>query len=188
MTSIDDFVDHRWEDAKEKLTALDPAFVSRLESEHRVQALGLGMPQRYGVAISPKRPLSTEWHRLLESCLELTMQVRCVQVAAAGLTPRANAGVSAHETGIQVDYHYRSWFIHATALYERTDDVINKTTNVYMPDRAAGNEMCASHREQLRQRVAMPIRKQRTITCTRASLGPAASRRTNSGRARSLLA
>ena len=88
MASLDDFVDHRWEDAKEELRKLESDFVSRLESEHRLQSLGLGMPQRHSAGDRPKRPLSKEWHHLLEACSELTMQAWNVQVAATSLTNR----------------------------------------------------------------------------------------------------
>ena len=118
MASIDAFVNHRWEDAKEALRKLDSDFVSRLESEHRLQTLGLGMPQQYSAGDRPKRLLSKKWHHLLEACLELTMQARNVQVAATSLTADENAGLSSYEAGTRADYHFRSWFIHATALTE----------------------------------------------------------------------
>ena len=133
MPSINDFVDHRWENAKDALRKLDGDFVSRLESEQRVA----NVRARYASAINsagkrPKQLLSKEWHHLLEACSELTMQAWNVQVAATSLTAKANVGMSSYEAGLRADYYFRSWFIHATALTERTDDVIRKAADVYI--------------------------------------------------------
>ena len=161
MASIDDFVSHRWADAKEALRKLDSDFVSRLESEHRLQTLGLGMPQQYSVGRSPKRPLSKKWHHLLEACSELAMQVWNVQAAAIGLTPEANTGQSSYEAGIRADYHFRSWFIHATALTERTDDMIRKTAEVYITEPEKRKEVTKSHQASVYQQITKYISRQR---------------------------
>ena len=71
MATIDDFVNHRWADAKQTLRNLDPEYVSNLESTVRLQHLGLEHPYPADVEDSPKQRLSIEWHRLLESCHEL---------------------------------------------------------------------------------------------------------------------
>ena len=101
MASIDDFVGHRWEDAKEALRKLDGDFVSRLESEHGLQTLGLDMPQLYSAGARPKRLLSKKWHHLLEACSELAMQAWNVRVAATSLTAEANTGLSSYEAGTE---------------------------------------------------------------------------------------
>ena len=161
MASIDDFVSHRWEDAKEALRKLDGEFVNRSESEHGLQTLGLDMPQLYSAGDRPKRLLSKKWHHLLEACLELTLQARNVQVAAIGLTPETNTMLSTYETGLRADYHFRSWFIHVTALTERTDDVIRKTTEVYIASRDAGRKISKRYRERVKEQIAEPIKRQR---------------------------
>ena len=161
MTSIDDFVSHRWGDAKEALRKLDGDYVSRLESEHRLQTLGLGMPQHYSVGDSPKRLLSKKWHHLLEACLELTIQAWNVHVAAISLTAKANVGMSSYEAGLRADYHFRSWFIHATALTERTDDVIRKATDVYTAECAKRKEIAKQHQASVYQQITKRIDQQR---------------------------
>ena len=161
MASIDDFVNHRWQDAKEELRKLDSDFVTRLESEHRLQRLGLGMPLQYSVGDKPKQQLPTKWHRLLESCLELTMQARNVQVASTCLTAKANSGLSSYEAGMRADYNFRSWFIHATALTERTDDVINKTTEVYITEPERRTNVARCHRTSVFQKIREQIKQQR---------------------------
>ena len=187
MASLDDFVDHRWEDAKEELRKLDSDFVSRLESELRLQTLGLGMPQQYSTGKRPKQLLSKEWHHLLEACSELTMQAWNVQVAATSLTAKANVGMSSYEAGLRADYHFRSWFIHATALTERTDDVIRKAADVYIAEPAKSKEVAKRHKTSVCKLPTVSIDRGMT-TCIQTGLGRAASRKTNSGRDMSRLA
>ena len=161
MASIDDYVSHRWEDAKEALRKLDGEFVNRSESEHRLQTLGLDMPQLYSAGDRPKRLLSKKWHHLLEACLELTMQAWNVQVAATSLTAKANVGMSSYEAGLRADYYFRSWFIHATALTERTDDVIRKATDVYIAEPAMRKEVAKRHKTSVYQQITNRIDRQR---------------------------
>lgn len=154
MPSIDDFVNHRWDDAKEALAKLDPDFVGILE-------LGLGMPEQYSVVDRPKRPLSKKWHRVLEACLELTMQSKNVQVAATSLTPEANEGLSRIEAGTRAAYHFRSWFIHARALSERTCDVIRKTAALYIVESRNHLRVSKRYRTSVHDQVTTRIERQR---------------------------
>ena len=72
MASIDDFLDRRWADAKEVLRNLDGDFVQRFESEVQLQALGLETPWAPNVDRVSLQRLASEWHRILEVCLELS--------------------------------------------------------------------------------------------------------------------
>ena len=119
MASIDDFLDHLWANAKEELRELDRDYVSRVESAARLQAVGLEASLPYGVSTAPAQRLSTEWHRLLEACTELRMQVDCVRIAAKGLTGEANNGLPSYEAGVQSDFHFRSWFMHVDVMAGR---------------------------------------------------------------------
>ena len=65
MASIDDFIKHRWEDAKEALRGLDGEFVSKLESQCRLESLGLRMPRLYSVA--QKKAHATALHGVAPS-------------------------------------------------------------------------------------------------------------------------
>ncbi len=161
VTSIDDFVNRRWTDAKRALRELDPDFVSSLESEHCLQLMGLSMPRQYGVEPRPDKSLSTEWHRLLEACHELTMQACSLQMAAVSMTADANRGMSQVEVGKRADYHFRSWFIHGFALAERTEDVIKKTADVYVDVTDDANEVTKRYHAQVTQRVTRRIKDQR---------------------------
>ena len=161
MALMDDFVNHRWEDAKEALRKLDPDFVKRLESEHRLQTLGLDMPQQYSVGGSPRQLLSKKWHRLLEACLELTMQATYLLTAAQYLSAEANSALSSFEAGKRADYHFRSWFIHAKVLAERAADVISKTTEVYIADPKERPMITKSYKAGVYQEIAKRIKQPR---------------------------
>ena len=162
MASIDDFIKHRWEDAKEALRGLDGEFVSKLESQCRLESLGLRMPRLYSVAQKkPMRLLSTEWHRLLGSCMELSTQTRNVQVAANGVTSEANSSLTSYEAGLRSTYYVRSWFIHANALAERAHDVIEKSVEAYISDSTAASEIRNRNQKTLRDQVFNEIKKLR---------------------------
>ena len=70
MATIDDFVNHRWADAKEALRQLDPDYVNRLESTARLQRVGLEHPFPADMKEQPKKRLSKEWHHPLEPILK----------------------------------------------------------------------------------------------------------------------
>ena len=135
MESIDDFVNHRWADAKLMLRKLDRDFVDKLECEVRLEAVGLATPWQPDIGRVPALRLSSEWHRLLEACHELTVQASILQTSAVNLTADANHELPLLEVGRRANYHFRSWFIHARTLAERTDEVIRWTTKVYVTDR-----------------------------------------------------
>ena len=134
MGSIDDFVNHRWADAKAKLRELDQDFVDKYESEVRLQTIGLATPWRPDTGRVPAQRLSSEWHRLLEACYTLTRQESIVKTSALNLTADANHGLPLLEVGRHFDYHFRSLFIHIVALAECTEEVIRRTTKVYVPN------------------------------------------------------
>ncbi len=160
MTSIQDFVDHRWADAKEELRKVDPDFVSKLENAVRLQNIGLEPPWIIDSKRKSRRSLPAGWHRLLEACVELLTQATYLHVAAASLTAEASAGLQSYEAGPRIDYHIRSWFIHGVALAERTNDAIRKTTNVYLPGKA-GNEIGKRYQERVQECVSKPLEENR---------------------------
>ena len=161
IASIDDFVEHRWADAKAVLRKLDGRFVDHLESAVRLEALELTTPWPDIVQRRPRQRLSTEWHRLLEACFELTMQARILQVSAVSLTTDANRGMPRDEIGRRASYHFRSWFIHTNTLAERANAVIGCTTEVYLADRGAGTELARRQKERVRQEVIERFKEQR---------------------------
>ena len=135
MPSIGDFVDKRWVDAKEELRKLDNDFAKQL--------------------------LPKKWHHLLETCMELTMRAWMVQVAATSLTAKETVGMSRFEAGVRADYHFRSWFIHMKALTECTNDVINKTTEVYIAKPTKRKKVANRHHKSVYQQITKSIDRQR---------------------------
>ena len=99
----------------------------------------------------PKKRLPTDWHDLMEACLEMTMRASILQVSSASLTPHANSGVEPIQVGKWVDYYFRSWFIHVAALAEATDRVIALTAKLYVSDRRERDKTKAHYREQVRK-------------------------------------
>ena len=161
MASIGDFVNHRWTDAKEALRILDGGFVGGLESEIRLRTRGV-LAARWGDGEpKPKRRLPSKWHRLLEACLELTMQMKLLQTAADGLKADAHIGMSRLEVGIRADYYFRSWFMHAAALTERTNEVIKWTTNVYVPEHATRTKLAEQQGKRVHEQITEAIERQR---------------------------
>ena len=146
MPSIDDFINHRWTDAKTALRELDPDFVGEFETSVRLEPSGLYVPRSLDIESKPVRGLSTQWHRLLESCYELIIQTDIVQTSADSLIADSNNGaMSAVEIGRRILYHFRSWCIHAKTLADLTCDVIRNTTDLYVTDRVLRAEMIKRH-------------------------------------------
>ena len=161
MTSIDDFVGHRWTDAKVELTKLDRNFVESLDSVVKLQRIGLESPYVSAVDSKPKQRISKAWHSLLEACMELTMQADILQVAAHNLTADAWRNIPHGTIGKQVAYHIRSWFVHAVTLAERTNRAIYWTTKVYIDDEKSGYALYGRLQKLVRQQVIEPINEQR---------------------------
>ena len=152
MHSIDEFVNRRWADAKEKLRQLDPSFVAKYEelaakarSEDpslEVTEPVLWLPGQGPVSFfthrDPRRRLSKEWHSLLEDCYALTMLASIVETGANNLTAETHKTFPQVEAGRQSDYHKHSYVIHSLALLERVKKVITCTTALYISDDRVG--------------------------------------------------
>ena len=128
---ISDFIAHRWADAKAELSKLDPEFVAALEGAVRLNNIGLYAPGQPAVDKVPKRRLPSGWHELLEGCLELQIQIDCLETAAQLLTPSSNEAKSTGDIGKEADYHIRSWFVWALALAERGKSVIQRANQLF---------------------------------------------------------
>ena len=116
MPSIDDFIAHRWADAREVLRGMDPEYVEVFERKTDVSAERQRVTHPIDATDKPRRSLPGEWHRILESCEQLSMQISPVEMAADGLHSVAAIGLDPIETGKRSDYHIRSWFVHMSAL------------------------------------------------------------------------
>ena len=110
MTTIDDFVNQRWQDAKRTLRRLDSGFVEKVESTVRLESVGLCTPWPADIGDVPRRRLSKQWHGLLEAWLELSMEVSRLEVSAHSLGADAYQDMDPVDVGKRVDYHLSSWF------------------------------------------------------------------------------
>ena len=160
-TRIDQFIERRWGDAKEVLRGLDSEFVARLESDLEAKDPPLFVPAPTKLDTSPRQRLPKEWHLLLESCDELGRQSNLLKAAGSNLTARANAHMNPAKAGASVDYHLRSWIIHASALVERGDDTIRKTVALYLVDRAAVTSIAKRFTQDTRENITQAIESQR---------------------------
>ena len=149
MASIEDFVNHRWYDAREELRRLDGAFVGKLENDVRLDRLGLTPPARADVIGTPKQRLPSQWHRLLEACFELTRQGDILKASVSCLTEDGSEGLSPIDIARQHDYHFRSWVIHAVALCDHADVVVDWSTKVYISDRTARRKVVDRHKKSV---------------------------------------
>ena len=156
--SINDFVEHRWADAKEELRKLDPDFVRRVEETVRLQGLGL---EALGVGGITKQRLSKKWHTLLEDCDELVRKASILQTAIDCFTADSNGEMSSVEVGRRFFYHMRSWFIHTQALAEQTQRVISNTTSCYISDREVDKELSKCHRKSVKSQVVRTVKQER---------------------------
>ena len=147
MASFNDFINCRWSDAKEMVRNLDPDYLSKVES--------------VDASVAPKQRLSKKWHHLLEACFELHMEANRVRFTSENLRARAHKTSPIIESGRITDFCIRSWFIHALALAERTDGLIDKTVGVYVSCQSAGKEISKRHKQMVEEQVGRWVRKQR---------------------------
>ena len=159
--TIEDFIVHRWVDAKEALRERDPEFVGWSENTVGLSRIGLTTPWSVDGRETPKKPLPKEWHRLLEACVELVLQRTCLQVAAEGLHNGNNSKLSILEAGKSQSYHVRSWVIHADTIAERTNDVIQKTSDLYVTDPYQAGEVAKRHKASVKKTLTAHVRASR---------------------------
>ena len=140
MASIEEFINRRYIDAKEEVRRLDGDFVNEFESAVRLNSIGLEPPRLVDTLRKPRQRLSKGWHRTLEACVELTIRASILECAAIGLHSNSHKGKSRNEVGRLYYYHFRSWFMHSTALSETTGELIRSGTDLYQVvlDRSRG--------------------------------------------------
>ena len=142
MTSIDDFVNNRWLDAKDRIRELAPSFVEEFESSD--------YPEELIRNLVPRRRLSKEWHRLLEACLSLTEQASIVLMATHYLNALVSEDLSHWLAGGQAIYHEYSWIIHVDTLCARVDCVVERAAKTYISDHKTRDAIEKRHREAVR--------------------------------------
>ncbi len=150
---IDQFVENRWEDAKEALRQLDHEYVEKFESTVRLQRMELETPWTANPSDKPRRRLSKAWHHLFEECQELVEQTIVLQTSAGSLRRESFQNLPPQAAGSRADYHWRSWFIHSVALCERTEAVVRKTLDVYCQNLEAKRDIRERHVSAIRSGV-----------------------------------
>ena len=161
MPSIKDFVDHRWEDAKTKLTQLDRNFVHTVETAVNLEKLGLVSASPPRGDYKPQKSLPTVWHDLLEECSELTTREWILRTSADCLTSAVNQQMDLEEAGKRSIYHFRSWFAHAKSLSEEAYKVGVLTSKVYLKEGASREKINREFKEVLRREVDVLVSEQR---------------------------
>ena len=98
------------------------------------------------------------WRRATSSWI----QVAVVTTSTHSLvTDSKSETMSSVEVGSRLIYHFRSWCIHANTLADLTKDVIRKTTELYISERAVRAELYKSHADSIYQNVTMEIEELR---------------------------
>ena len=148
MTSIEDFISHRWADAKEELRKLDPSFVAKYEEvavKANAEDSTLSMPNPtlwlpgqglvdFFVHREPINRLSENWYRLFEGCFSLADQATIVRTAAKHMTAQMYQSFLGDDVGMVANYHFHSWVIHLKTLCDRVEYVGKRTTRLYVSD------------------------------------------------------
>ena len=152
MASIEDFVNRRWVDAKNALRELDSEFVSRIESQVRLNALNLATPWSSNeLERKPYRRLSKSWHNLLEACAELLMQVSFLEESTTVFAGDVHDDTPSIRAGRQALFHFRSWVINAQALTERVCGVIDCSARVYISDQQERKELSSPYKNRVQE-------------------------------------
>ena len=157
MPSIDDFIAHRWADAREVLRGMDPEYVEVFERKTDVSAERQRVTHPIDATDKPRRSLPGEWHRILESCEQLSMQISPVEMAADGLHSVAAIGLDPIETGKRSDYHIRSWFVHMSALVERVQEVAGLTARLYVMDAQAAKGISDTWKSRVGEQIGKHV-------------------------------
>ena len=161
MPPIDDFVEHRFADAKEALRGLDPEFVHSHETTVRLQNLNLWSPVYRDPSDPPRKRLPKKWHALLEGCSELVWRVMILRESASRLTAGSAQGMTEERAGAQSYFALRSWFVHMVALCEQVETVIRRTLNVHAEDPGHRQRVSKKFVSLVRKRVRDHVNEQR---------------------------
>ena len=161
MPSIDDFVAHRWADAKGSLRQLDSEFVRRHETTVRLQNMNWLSPFTINPNEPPERRLSRKWHSLLESCNELVWREMTLRESVSSLVAEGLDSLSVESAGARSFFALRSWFIFMVAICEQVETVVRRTLDVHLKDPKIRKELAAKFRSLVHERVRAHVSEQR---------------------------
>ena len=117
-SSMQDFIDNRWADAKIVLESGDASFVQTTEAYARLEN-ALQLPRRP----KPDTPLSDKWRKVIESTVDVCMAMkdleRCAELAGSVATP------------VTVHWFTQTYPEKAYDLVERTKTLVTNVCNAY---------------------------------------------------------
>ncbi len=161
MPTIDDFVNHRWADANEALRVQDPEYMKRVEdlvkqdeSRNHLLYIPLEAKPPFEVNVTPRIPLSTEWHKLFEACNEITRQADIVLIIAASLTSHQMGQAPNDVAGRLFIYNFRSFPIHVKTLSEWANNLIKRTAETYTIKRRSSSILFKRYRRIIDREIA----------------------------------
>ena len=143
------------------MRSIDPDYVSKQERFGVSEGSPLLLPFSVDPIAPPARGLPTTWHLLLEALEELGSQPNNLRSAANGLTSEAAISYSDFEAGSRWKFHLRSWFMHGTALVERTDDVLRKTARAYLSRKSEPHKLAKLYTGRTYRELKSRLERQR---------------------------
>ena len=160
MPTINDFIEHRWAEAKEELRSRDPGYVTALEAAVGLSKGGFVVPD-----ITPSDRLPERWTQLLEISTDLVGQLELLQHCVAGLEPHVYEGLDGPQTSSLELYHVTNWQHHAYALVEKVKVLINIWVKLAPADvRPSLSALSDGWRERLKAEVSDKLEPYRTPT------------------------
>lgn len=160
MPTINDFIEHRWAEAKEELQSLDAGYVTALEATVGLSRGGFVLPN-----VTPSRRLPKRWTQLLETSTDLVLQLERLQHCVSGLGPEYYEGLDGPQTSSLQDYHLSNWQHHAYALVEKVEVLINVWVKLCPEDvRPSVSSLAKKWRERLKVEIREKLEPYRTPT------------------------
>ena len=117
--SVTDFINNRWNDAREALAKLDSAFVKALEVFDGVAGKGLVAP----IPTNPTKRLPQPWYSLLESTVDISQHLN--------RTDRTLERLESNPTDQDRTYYMSNWVKDAWSLAEKTDKMVSFSCKLY---------------------------------------------------------
>ena len=160
MPTINDFIAHRWAEAKEALRRLDPSYVTTLEAAASLSNWDFVSPD-----VTPSHRLPKRWTALLETSTDLVEQLEHLQHCVSGLEPLVYEGLDGPQTSSLELYHLSNWQHHAYALVEKVQVLINIWVKLSPEDvRPSVSSLSDRWRERLKVEVRDKLEPYRTPT------------------------
>ena len=154
LSSIRDFVDRRWSDAKEKLLELDPEFVRRVETLDRISKLSFELPGTTELP-TPSRRLSKDWQNLLAATFDVVHELDNLQTTLSLLCSNTSPGTR----GRLAAYYYDVWVQQVFNLCDKVNRFVTLYCKLYCLRRGKDNRerTTNAYRNKIKGRVQRDI-------------------------------